>query len=507
MRVPPRPVCRRTRPSASCWPRSSPRCSSPRPSNWARWRCSCARPRPTTSAAWPGTWTAAGWRSRPPSAHSAWRELDAAVHGDAHRGLARLDRLGLLASAGAHRSGTVHRLLQTTRLGPAHRHLAQAVAAEAELLRVRLGARLEAADGRSGHLGLDLLARLARQAEAHPRHGQPGQAARQLADGRRVAALDHQFGPTLPAVDGIAARRLGRIARVEREGTGAQLQQARPHRLARFGQGRIQRLAQLALHGSSLAAFAGDRQRDRQQVLRHLAAGLGAEADHVLRLRLQYGHRRRCLDNAGQQHGRHQGPALGQAGEANGMHGGPSRQERRPATRAIRPARPNVYSAPRPSVVDSPARAWCAERVVTDGQIGAFAPKQALHNAVVTNLEPRMTAQANARADRMVVADDDARIRDLLRRYLTQEGFEVLLAEDGKSLNRLLTRENIDLIVLDLMMPGEDGLSICRRLRAANDTTPIIMLTAKVEDVDRIVGLEVGADDYLPKPFNPRELG
>ncbi|MFM2417504.1 MAG: hypothetical protein RL385_2227, partial [Pseudomonadota bacterium] len=75
-----------------------------------------------------------------------------------------------------------------------------------------------------------------------------------------------------------------------------------------------------------------------------------------------------------------------------------------------------------------------------------------------------------------------------------------------KALNRLLTRETVDLIVLDLMLPGEDGLSICRRLRAANDVTPIIMLTAKVEDVDRIVGLEVGADDYLPKPFNPREL-
>jgi two-component system, OmpR family, phosphate regulon response regulator OmpR len=117
-----------------------------------------------------------------------------------------------------------------------------------------------------------------------------------------------------------------------------------------------------------------------------------------------------------------------------------------------------------------------------------------------------MNAPAHARADRIVVVDDDARIRDLLRRYLTQEGFEVLLAEDAKALNRLLTRETIDLIVLDLMLPGEDGLSICRRLRAANDTTPIIMLTAKVEDVDRIVGLEVGADDYLPKPFNPREL-
>ncbi len=117
-----------------------------------------------------------------------------------------------------------------------------------------------------------------------------------------------------------------------------------------------------------------------------------------------------------------------------------------------------------------------------------------------------MSAANPTRADRIVVVDDDARIRDLLRRYLTQEGFDVLLAEDGKALNRLLTRENVDLIVLDLMLPGEDGLSICRRLRAAKDVTPIIMLTAKVEDVDRIVGLEVGADDYMPKPFNPREL-
>ena len=102
-----------------------------------------------------------------------------------------------------------------------------------------------------------------------------------------------------------------------------------------------------------------------------------------------------------------------------------------------------------------------------------------------------------ARTDKVLVVDDDARIRDLLRRYLTQEGFEVVLAEDGKALNRILLRDTVDLIVLDLMMPGEDGLSICRRLRAANERTPIIMLTAKGEDVDRIVGLEVGADDYL----------
>lgn len=110
------------------------------------------------------------------------------------------------------------------------------------------------------------------------------------------------------------------------------------------------------------------------------------------------------------------------------------------------------------------------------------------------------------RVDKILVADDDARIRDLLRRYLTQEGFEVLQAEDGKGLTRVLQREPVDLIVLDLMMPGEDGLSVCRRLRGANDRTPIIMLTAKGEDIDRIVGLEVGADDYLGKPFNPREL-
>ncbi len=114
--------------------------------------------------------------------------------------------------------------------------------------------------------------------------------------------------------------------------------------------------------------------------------------------------------------------------------------------------------------------------------------------------------QVTSRVDKILVVDDDARIRDLLRRYLAQEGFEVFQAEDGKALNRILLRETVDLIVLDLMMPGEDGLSICRRLRAANDRTPIIMLTAKGEDVDRIVGLEVGADDYLSKPFNPREL-
>jgi two-component system phosphate regulon response regulator OmpR len=113
---------------------------------------------------------------------------------------------------------------------------------------------------------------------------------------------------------------------------------------------------------------------------------------------------------------------------------------------------------------------------------------------------------SSTRLDKIVIVDDDARIRDLLRRFLSQEGFDVLLAEDGRALDRILQRETINLMVLDLMLPGEDGLHICRRLRAAGVQTPVIMLTAKVEDVDRITGLEIGADDYLGKPFNPREL-
>ena len=112
----------------------------------------------------------------------------------------------------------------------------------------------------------------------------------------------------------------------------------------------------------------------------------------------------------------------------------------------------------------------------------------------------------STRPYRVLIVDDDARIRDLLNRYLKQEGFEVWLAEDAKAMDKLMLRDTVDLIVLDLMLPGEDGLSICRRLRSQNNKTPIIMLTAKGEDVDRIVGLEIGADDYLSKPFNPREL-
>jgi DNA-binding response OmpR family regulator len=109
-------------------------------------------------------------------------------------------------------------------------------------------------------------------------------------------------------------------------------------------------------------------------------------------------------------------------------------------------------------------------------------------------------------APRILVVDDDLRLRDLLSRYLGEQGFHVAALPDARDLDKRLQRDPPHLIVLDLMLPGEDGLSVCRRLRAGGDATPIIMLTAKGEDVDRIVGLEMGADDYLPKPFNPREL-
>lgn len=107
---------------------------------------------------------------------------------------------------------------------------------------------------------------------------------------------------------------------------------------------------------------------------------------------------------------------------------------------------------------------------------------------------------------KILVVDDDVRLRELLRRYLTEQGFNVVAVENAQAMNKWCLRERVDVLILDLMLPDEDGLSICRRLRGAGDQTPIIMLTAKGEDVDRIVGLEMGADDYLPKPFNPREL-
>jgi DNA-binding response OmpR family regulator len=109
-------------------------------------------------------------------------------------------------------------------------------------------------------------------------------------------------------------------------------------------------------------------------------------------------------------------------------------------------------------------------------------------------------------APKILVVDDDVRLRDLLSRYLTEQGFQVAVLPDARDLDRKLQRDPPHLVVLDLMLPGEDGLAVCRRIRGAGESVPIIMLTAKGEEVDRIVGLEMGADDYLPKPFNPREL-
>jgi two-component system OmpR family response regulator len=105
----------------------------------------------------------------------------------------------------------------------------------------------------------------------------------------------------------------------------------------------------------------------------------------------------------------------------------------------------------------------------------------------------------------IAVVDDHEEIRELVGRYLGQHGFRVSAAADAVAFRALLQAEKFDLVVLDIMMPGEDGLSICRHLRSTH-AVPIIFLTAMAEDTDRIVGLELGADDYLPKPFNPREL-
>lgn len=105
----------------------------------------------------------------------------------------------------------------------------------------------------------------------------------------------------------------------------------------------------------------------------------------------------------------------------------------------------------------------------------------------------------------ILVVDDHREIRDLVSRALAKEGFRVSIASDGKAMRKVLADSRIDLILLDLMLPGEDGLTLCRALRADSDV-PIIMLTAKGEEVDRVIGLEMGADDYLPKPFGRREL-
>jgi two-component system OmpR family response regulator len=106
---------------------------------------------------------------------------------------------------------------------------------------------------------------------------------------------------------------------------------------------------------------------------------------------------------------------------------------------------------------------------------------------------------------KLLVVDDDRELRQLLDGYLTKNGFEVLTAPDGKSMWNLLANERPQLVILDLMLPDEDGFTLCRQLRAKSDV-PVIMLTARGEETDRVVGLELGADDYIGKPFSPREL-
>lgn len=116
-----------------------------------------------------------------------------------------------------------------------------------------------------------------------------------------------------------------------------------------------------------------------------------------------------------------------------------------------------------------------------------------------------MTATTADNLGHILVVDDDREIRDLLGRFLSRHGYRVTAVADGKEMRRTLADWHIDLIVLDLMLPGEDGLSLCRDLRARS-RIPVIMLTMMGEETDRIIGLEMGADDYLPKPFSPREL-
>ena len=111
----------------------------------------------------------------------------------------------------------------------------------------------------------------------------------------------------------------------------------------------------------------------------------------------------------------------------------------------------------------------------------------------------------DAEVAKLLVVDDDPEIRELTEAYLTQQGFIVHCVDSGEAMDAFLEKESVDLIVLDLMLPGEHGLAIARRLKNESEI-PIVIVSAQGDDIDRIVGLEVGADDYLPKPFNPREL-
>jgi two-component system phosphate regulon response regulator OmpR len=117
-----------------------------------------------------------------------------------------------------------------------------------------------------------------------------------------------------------------------------------------------------------------------------------------------------------------------------------------------------------------------------------------------------MSSTAPTEGDKILIVDDDPGLSSLLERFFTSKGYRARAVPNAEQMDRLLAREVFNLVVLDVMLPGEDGLSACKRLRASNNQIPIIMLTAKGEEASRIKGLELGADDYLGKPFNPDEL-
>jgi two-component system phosphate regulon response regulator OmpR len=146
---------------------------------------------------------------------------------------------------------------------------------------------------------------------------------------------------------------------------------------------------------------------------------------------------------------------------------------------------------------------WARPETFAYKQAGGATPVH-LHSVCVPRDSGRMDNATPS--PNLLLVDDDPRLRDLLQRYLEGQGFAVKGVGDGAQMQQALDRGHFDLIVLDLMLPGESGLDICRRLRGQGDATPVVMLTAKGDEIDRIVGLEIGADDYLPKPVNPREL-
>ena len=150
-------------------------------------------------------------------------------------------------------------------------------------------------------------------------------------------------------------------------------------------------------------------------------------------------------------------------------------------------------------------RLFCATPACFIGVSGRFPRDPKLFRIVSVALNARIDQAMDQAEKRILVVDDDEKLRNLLTRYLSEQGFVVAGVADGAAMDDYFGRYDADLVVLDLMLPGEDGLSIARRLRSKGEM-PIIILSARGDEIDRIIGLEVGADDYLPKPFNPREL-